>query len=143
MLHRVYPRLEFAKVLKGLPAPTPIYFDSVNNERWEEFREVWHPDAEFSAVGARPRNGVDDILDYFHGVFRAWKVHDDQPVRVLPSGDSATIEVHFKGVTLDGREIEFDAVDVFDLEDGRIRRLSNWYDIALVRHLLAGERVRS
>jgi ketosteroid isomerase-like protein len=62
---------------------------------------------------------------------------------VLPSGDSATIEVHFQGVAHDGREIEFDAVDVFDLEEGRIRRLSNWYDIALVRRLLAGEAVRS
>jgi ketosteroid isomerase-like protein len=127
-------------VLKGLPAPTPIYFNSLNNERWEEFRDIWHPDADFSAVGARPRHGVDDVLEYFRGVFRPWKVHDDQPVRVLLSGDSATIEVHFKGVAHDGREIEFDAVDVFDLDGGRIRRLSNWYDIELVRRWLAGER---
>jgi hypothetical protein len=42
--------------------------------------------------------------------------------------------VTFTGTTADGREISFDAVDVFDLARGRIRRLSSWYDVADVRH---------
>jgi hypothetical protein len=46
-------------------------------------------------------------------------------------------EVTFTGVTADAREISFDAVDVFDLHDGLIRRLTNWYDIAYARSALA------
>ncbi len=130
-------------MIDGLQPPVSAYFSSLNSERWNDFVNIWHPEADFIAVGARPRHGTDDILDYFRGVFRPWPRHDDQPTRVLPSGSSVTVEVHFTGTTHDGREIEFDAVDVFDVEGGLIRRLSNWYDVALVRRLLAGEAIRS
>jgi hypothetical protein len=46
-------------------------------------------------------------------------------------------EVTFSGTTADGRDVTFDAVDVFDLEDGLIRRFSNWYDIAYARRVLS------
>jgi ketosteroid isomerase-like protein len=45
--------------------------------------------------------------------------------------------VTFTGTTGDGRTVTFDAVDVFDLRDGRIRRLSNWYDVAYARKMIA------
>jgi len=32
--------------------------------------------------------------------------------------------------------VSFDAVDVFDLKDGLIRRMSNWYDVAYARSVL-------
>jgi ketosteroid isomerase-like protein len=122
-----------------LPTPIQTYFSCINGEHWEDFEKIWHPGADFTAVGARPRHGIEDILEYFHSVFRTWASHHDQPTRVLPSGSSATVEVHFTGATQDGRTLEFDAVDVFDLQDGLIVRLSNWYDVVLVRRLLAGE----
>jgi len=56
--------------------------------------------------------------------------HLDDPLRVLVAGDSATVEIHFTGTMHDGRVVEFDALDVFDLEDGRVRRLRYWYDSA-------------
>jgi ketosteroid isomerase-like protein len=56
----------------------------------------------------------------------------------LLSGSSATVEVHFTGTTADGRTLEFDAVDIFDIQDQRIVRLTNWYDVLLVRRKLAG-----
>ena len=31
------------------------------------------------------------------------------------------------------RGVVFDAVDLFDVDDGRIRRLSNWYDLVYAR----------
>jgi ketosteroid isomerase-like protein len=126
-----------------LPPAIRGYFDSLNRNDWEGLARIWHPDARMNATGARPRHGVADVLDYFKGIFQAWPAHDDQPTRVLPSGSSYTVEVHFKGTTEDGRTFEFDAVDVFDLENGLIKRLTNWYDVVLVRRMLEGQPVRS
>ena len=38
----------------------------------------------------------------------------------------------------DGRTYGFDAVDVFDVDGDEITRLTNWYDLVLVRKMLAG-----
>ena len=48
-------------------------------------------------------------------------------------------EVVFTGRTAAGKDVRFDAIDVFDLaEDGRIRRWSNWYDIDYARKAITG-----
>jgi ketosteroid isomerase-like protein len=113
------------------------YFFHLNTDELVGFRELWHPDAEVKAVGARPMKGVDEIVAFFSRLFRAWPRHHDAPVRVIVAGTTATVEVQFTGTTADGREVTFDAVDVFDIEEGQIRRLTNWYDIAYVRRQLA------
>jgi ketosteroid isomerase-like protein len=88
------------------------------------------------AVGARPRKGPDEIVALFQRLFVPWAEHDDQPTRFITQGNTTAVEVLFRGKTQDGREVEFTAVDVIDAEDGRIKQLTNWYDIALVRSLL-------
>lgn len=115
------------------------YIACLNEEDWEAFADLWHDDAEFRAVGARPRCGRSEITAFFRRLFDPWAVHLDTQRRVISSGDVVTVEVDFVGTTPDGRQIEFDAVDVFDIENGRISRLSNWYDLAYVRMLLANE----
>lgn len=112
------------------------YFAHINGEDWPAFARLWDDRSELQAVGARPRHGAAEIEEFYRGLFTPWSKHRDLPVRVLPSGDTVTVEVHFDGTTHDGRELAFDAVDVFDLEDGRIRKLSTWYDLVLVRRLL-------
>ena len=53
----------------------------------------------------------------------------DTPTRVSVAGDVVTVEIHFVGRTVQGVDVEFDAVDVFDVDpQGRITRLSLWYD---------------
>ena len=112
------------------------YFTHINAEDWVAFARLWDDRSELQAVGARPRRGAAEIETFYRGLFTPWSQHRDQPVRVLPSGDAVTVEVHFDGTTHDGRELAFDAVDVFDLEGGRIRKLATWYDLVLVRRLL-------
>ena len=112
------------------------YFAHINAEDWSAFAQLWDDRSELQAVGSRPRQGATEIEAFYRSLFTPWRAHQDLPVRVLPSGDAVTVEVHFDGVTHDGREVAFDAVDVFDLEDGRIRKLSTWYDLVLVRRLL-------
>lgn len=124
----------------GEPTQPPAlaeYFRCVNAEDWAGLAALWHPDAEASFVGARPLSGRDDIVAFYQRLFLLWTTHVDEPTRVLLSGTTATVEVHFTGDTADGRRIEFDAVDVIDLDGGLFRRLTNWYDILAVRRMLA------
>lgn len=125
-----------------MTAPQPVpeaittYFDAINGEDWDRLATVWRPDAELLAVGARPRKGVDAIVRYYPKTLAPWKEHLDQPTRFVVAGDTVTVEIHFIGRSADGVAVEFDAVDVFDLVDGRIQRVTNWYDVAAVRNLL-------
>ncbi len=121
-----------------LPGVLVAYLDSLNTEDWDRLRGLWWPDARLRAVGTRVRSGPDDILSYFRSALGPWQEHRDEATRVLPCGDAVTVELHFTGRTAGGLAVSFDAVDVFDLRDGRIAALSSWYDIADVRSRLAG-----
>ncbi len=121
---------------EGVPAAIVTYFDSINSEDWARLATVWAPDAELIAVGARPRRGADAIVQYYPKTLGPWKEHVDAPTRYIVAGDTVTVEIHYTGRSADGTEVEFDAVDVFDLRDGLIKRVTNWYDVAAVRALL-------
>jgi ketosteroid isomerase-like protein len=115
------------------PAAIRTYFEALNAEEWPRLAAAWADDAELRAVGARPRRGRDDIMTYYHGLFGPWPTHHDRPTRVIVAGDVVVTEVEFTGTTATGQEIRFDAVDVFDLRDGVIARMTLWYDLAWVR----------
>ena len=119
-----------------VPAAIVTYFDAINNEDWDRLATVWRDDAELIATGARPRVGIDEIVRYYPKTLAPWKQHFDDPTRFVVAGDTVTVEIHFSGRSADGIAVEFDAVDVFDLVEGKIRRVTNWYDTATVRALL-------
>jgi ketosteroid isomerase-like protein len=123
---------------KSVPVAVTSYFDALNDEDWDGFRSLWAEDAAVLAVGARPRYGVDDVMSLYKRIFKHWSRHLDVPGRTLIADDTVTVEVHFVGTTNEGREVEFDAVDVIDLEGGRIKRITTWYDTARVLALIAG-----
>jgi ketosteroid isomerase-like protein len=119
-----------------VPVAVRKFFEALNAEDFVRLAGLWTEAAELIAVGSRPRRGVDDVLAYYYPLFGPWAEHTDQPTRWIVAGDTVVVEVHFTGVTQEGRQLEFDAVDVFDLEDGAIARLSTWYDLAWVRKQL-------
>jgi ketosteroid isomerase-like protein len=104
------------------------YFDCVNHERWGDLAALFHEDVESRPVDAPVRRGRDQVLSLYPELLTPWVEHVDEPLRVLVSGDTAAVDIHFRGVLPDGRVIEFDAVDAIELEDGRIRRITYWYD---------------
>jgi ketosteroid isomerase-like protein len=112
------------------------YFDALNGEDWERLSSLWEESAELRAVGARPRHGRQDLMAYFHPLFTGWAAHLDQPTRLIVAGSTVVVEVQFTGTTHDGKEISFDAVDVFDVGDHGISRLTTWYDLAWLRKQL-------
>jgi fatty-acyl-CoA synthase len=113
------------------------YFVCLDTEDWQRMRGLWHREAELRATGARVRRGVDEVIGYFSKLFSPWPQHVDRPTRLITEGNTIVVEVTFSGTTADGRKVTFDAVDVFDLEDGLIRRMTNWYDVAYARRVLS------
>jgi ketosteroid isomerase-like protein len=124
----------------GVPVPAAVtaYFESLNAEALDRLAELWTPDAELRAVGSRPRHGRDQVMAYFASLFGPWAEHEDRPTRSIVAGDTVVVEIRFSGRTRDGKQLSFDAVDVFDLElaQGAIARLTTWYDLAWVRSQL-------
>jgi uncharacterized protein (TIGR02246 family) len=125
---------------RTLAEAVDAYFAGVNTERFEDVAALFAPDGVLIAPGTPPRQGA-DIATYFAAALAPYPDHHDEPTRVVVAGPTVTVEIHFTGRTTAGAALEFDAVDVFDFDDeGRIARLSSWYDSHLVRKKLAAIR---
>lgn len=111
------------------PAAVTAYFESINAEDFDRLETLFTDGVTLRAVGQKPRAGREAVMGYFRPLFGPWAEHVDTPTRVITSGDVTVVEVSFTGTTTSGKEITFDAVDVFDLADGRISALSTWYDL--------------
>jgi ketosteroid isomerase-like protein len=112
------------------------YFDGVNKEDWADFAGIWHDDAVVDVSGGLHFEGVGEILPYYPSVLENFPRHYDDPWGIHVAGDVVTVEITFAGETVDGVEAGWEAVDVFTLRDGKIAKLTTWYDMGLVVGLL-------
>ena len=114
-----------------VPVPEAIgrYFHGVNHEDWDDFHGIWHDDAVVEVVGGIRVQGWAEILPYYRRALSGFPVHHDDPYRVHVAGDTVTVEIAFTGETVDGVPAAFEAVDVFTLDEGRVRTLTTWYDL--------------
>jgi len=108
------------------------YFRDVNAEEWDDFRGIWHDEAELRVVGGVHLRGREDVLAYYPRVLASFPAHHDEPYAVHVAGDVATVEIRFRGETRQGVVTEWEALDVFRFRDGLISSLATWYDVALV-----------
>ena len=116
------------------------YFDAVDAEDFDTLRHVLHPDVALTACGSRPRQGAEAVIDLFAKIFERFPVHSDRPTRLICDGEVVVAEVHFEGRSAGGTDVTFEAVDIFDVVDGRIVRLTQWLDSAdLERQLRSPE----
>ena len=114
------------------------YFTALNTEDWDLMASVLHPELDLIPSGSRPRIGADKAIAMFQKIFERFPVHQDNPTRFLEAGSTVVVEITFNGATQDGQEVSFDAVDIFDVADGRIYRLSQWFDTAALAAMLGG-----
>lgn len=112
------------------------YFDAVDAEDFDTLRQVLHPDVALTACGSRPRQGSEAALDLFAKIFERFPVHSDRPTRLICDGGTVVAEIHFEGRSATGVDVTFEAVDVFDVVDGRIVRLAQWLDSARLERQL-------
>ncbi|MEV5848556.1 nuclear transport factor 2 family protein [Streptomyces sp. NPDC051985] len=112
------------------------YFSAINAHRFAELGEVFAPEAEIHTVGRAPALGRAEALAHFPTVLAGYAEHHDAVTRWIETEDAVVCEIHFTGRLRDGRPIVFDAVDLFDVRDGRIAKVSTWYDTrALARQI--------
>ncbi len=120
-----------------IQAALSAYFDGINSERYGDVGDLFAPEGELKAPGTDSLRGPKEVETYFTAALGPYPEHRDTPTRILISGSTATVEIHYQGALADGAEIEFDAVDVFDFDDdGLISRLTSWYDSHDVRSRL-------
>jgi predicted SnoaL-like aldol condensation-catalyzing enzyme len=112
------------------------YFDGVNAEHYAEVAALWDDEGILEAPGIPILRGP-AVQGYFEAALAPYREHHDKAVRTIVAGLTATVEIHVTAVTAGGSRLEFDAVDIFDFDDeGRILKMSSWYDSFAVRKQL-------
>jgi ketosteroid isomerase-like protein len=112
------------------------YFRAANAKEWEALSEVFAADPELTGISGEPRHGRDNVVGAYARFLSPWVVHHDEVTRLVVAGRSAAVEVHFTGTTRNGSRLELDVLDLVDVDDGRIERLSFWIDLARLRRFL-------
>jgi ketosteroid isomerase-like protein len=114
------------------------YFAAVNAEDFDALGAVFAPDVEIHTTGTEPVVGRDAALAHFRSVLANYPEHLDAVTRWIEAPDAVVCEIAFTGRLADGREIRFDALDVFDAGDRGITRVSTWYDTRSVARQVRG-----
>lgn len=106
------------------------YFRAINTPDFDLLASVFDEAIDFRPPGAPPRDNRDSALRFFRRVFDRFPEHEDIPTRFIDAGDTIVVEITFRGRSATGIEVEFDAVDVFDVAGGKIVKLTQWFDSA-------------
>lgn len=122
--------------MADVPPAVPAYFAAINGEAWDDLDDIFTDDVVVSPAGMDDVHGRQAAKAHYGRLLAGFTEHVDDATRFLVSGDSVTVEIDFRGRTDTGRDIEFQAVDLFDLVDDRIARVSIWYDTHGVRRQL-------
>lgn len=112
------------------------YFRSVDAEDLVTLASLFADDAVVMAAGAGERRG-ERIINFYKNVFKKFPEHQDAPTRILEIGQTVVAEIEFTGRSSSGVEVAFPAVDIFDLRDGKIVRLTQWVDTSALERKLA------
>jgi ketosteroid isomerase-like protein len=115
------------------------YFSSLNEDRLDRLGEVFAENATLRFPTYEPICGLTAIRSFYTAVLKYYPKHFDNPVKFFFSNDGTiAVEIHFEGETIKGQPMVFDAVDVFDVENGRVTNLRIRYDSAKVAQMLEG-----
>ncbi|GAA4683406.1 hypothetical protein GCM10023215_17180 [Pseudonocardia yuanmonensis] len=114
-------------------AVVEAYFAAINADSFADLRHVFAEDVEIRTVGAEPVVGREAALAHFPAVLANYAEHEDRVTRWIETPEAIVTEIDFEGKLVDGRPVVFSALDVFDLRDGRIVRVTTWYDTRDVR----------
>jgi ketosteroid isomerase-like protein len=113
------------------------YFTAVNESRLGDLAAVFAEDAVLSFPMLPPVEGRRAIRDFYAGVLVFYPERRDDITRWFASeGGDVAAEITFVGRTSTGRNVAFDAVDVFTIRGGMIQRLNIYYDSAKVLQML-------
>jgi ketosteroid isomerase-like protein len=113
------------------------YFNAVHAGDTEALAQAFEEDAEIRFPTREPVAGRANIAAFYADVFKFYVKRHDEITRWFSSPDGlVAAQIHFDGTTSTGREVTFDAMDVFTQKNGRIHRLWIVYDSASVLQML-------
>jgi steroid delta-isomerase len=85
----------------------------------------------YDPVGGPPLEGLDSLRQFFQGITGAFEKVGLTEDKVFISGNGAAVMWTGRGVGKNGREVSFEGIDVFEInEEGRIQRLWAYWDPA-------------
>lgn len=102
------------------------YFKNVNEENLTELLELFVEDGEFKAPGMSLLRGK-EIGKFYQNIFEYPK-HIDYPILIIEEGDNAAVKIRAEVKTKSGAETELYAVDIFEFENGKIKKLNVFFD---------------
>ena len=104
------------------------YFRLVNEEKFDEFFALFHPEIEFNAPYNFKVQGLEKVKPFYLRVPTNYPEHVDTPVDIFVSGNRAAAFIDFVGKTKDGIPVSFMAMDGFEFEDGKIKKMNMFFD---------------
>ncbi len=113
------------------------YFAAVNETRLDDLVALFAHDASLHFPMSDPIVGREAIGRFYANVLQFYPERFDDVRRLFfsPEGDVA-VEIHFEGTTRTGQRVVFEAVDLFTIRDGQIRKLQIFYDSARVLEMI-------
>ncbi len=104
------------------------YFRLVNEEKFDEFFELFDPDVEFNAPFNFSVKGLESVKPFYLQVPVNYPDHVDTPEFINVSGNRAAVFIDFVGKTKEGKSVAFKATDWFEIVDGKIKSLNIFFD---------------
>ncbi len=106
------------------------YFKYVNSKDLAELAGLFSEDAVLTYPLYPPVKGRAAIKGLYEKILGHYVRYRDDPRILFADENRAVVEIGFEGTNSMGQKIEFEAVDLFFLEEGQIKTLKIFYDSA-------------
>jgi steroid delta-isomerase-like uncharacterized protein len=122
---------------KAVEAHVRSYFEAVAKRDTDAMVVHWREDGVNDLVALRPLRGPDEIAAFFRELFSAVPDLETTVTRVVAGETQAAVEwrmtghftgVPFQGVDPTGRRLDMRGLDLFEVEDGKIKSNTAYYD---------------
>lgn len=112
------------------------YFDAVHAGDTGRLASLFTDDAVLRFPTLDPIAGREAIRAFYANVFTFYARRSDRVTRWFHAENAVAAEIHFEGRTSGGKDVVFDAVDLFTVSGGKITRIEIYYDSARVMQML-------
>jgi steroid delta-isomerase-like uncharacterized protein len=122
---------------KAVEGHVRSYFEAIAARDPEAIGEHWHEDGVDEIVPLGIKRGRREIEDFFREMFAAAPDLETSVSRVVAGEKQAAVEwrmrgtfdgLPFQGIEPTGRPIEMRGLDMLEVEDGKIRSITGYYD---------------
>jgi steroid delta-isomerase-like uncharacterized protein len=131
------PRRRRITKRKAVEAHARSYFDAIAARDPRAIGEHWHEDGVDDIVPLGVKRGRQEIEEFFRGLFAATPDLETTVTRVVAGEKQAAVEwrmrgtfdgAAFQGIEPTGRPVEMRGLDMLEVEDGKLRSITGYYD---------------